>query len=67
SFNLPVCKYDVVCRVLNNEDFKYLIELEKQRKKHSLDYNYTIELLRRMIIEIKEPNSNQNTIPITDP
>ena len=67
SFDLPVCKYNIVCRVLNNEDFKYLIELEKQRKKHSLDYNYTVELLRRMIVEIREPNSSQNAIPITDP
>jgi len=67
SFDSPVSRYKVVCRVLNNEDFKYLADLEKQRKKHSLDFNYTIEFLRRIIVEIREPDSNTNSIPITDP
>jgi|TARA_X000001388_G_scaffold74360_4_gene67265 hypothetical protein len=67
NFDLPISKYKVFCRVLNNEDFQYLTELEKQRKKHGLDFNYTVEFLRRMIVEVREPNFQSTSIPITDP
>lgn len=54
---LPACGYTATCRVLNNEDFKYIEDLEKQRSKHSLDFNYTIEFLRRMVISVHKSSS----------
>lgn len=49
---LPNCGYVAICKPLNDEDYKYISDLEKQRKKHSLDFNNTIEFLRRMIVSI---------------
>jgi hypothetical protein len=49
---LSECGYTATCRALNDEDYRYISDLEKQRNKHSLDFNNTIELLRRMIISI---------------
>lgn len=65
KYELPVSKYSVVCRVLNNDDFKYLVDLEEQRNKHSIDFSYTIEFLRRIIIEITDVKNGAS--PITSP
>lgn len=54
---LEACGYTATCRVLDNEDFKYIDDLEKQRSKHSLDFNYTIEFLRRMVLSVHKTSS----------
>ena len=53
EIELSGCNYTVTCRALNDEDYRYISDLEKQRSKHSLDFNNTIEFLRRMIISIR--------------
>ena len=55
------CGYTAICRPLDNEDFKYIDDLEKQRSKHSLDFNYTIEFLRRMVISVHKINTPTDT------
>ena len=57
TIDLPTCEYTATCKPLNNEDYQYIVDLEKQRIKHSLDFNYTIEFLRRMIISIHKTHS----------
>ena len=57
NIELENCGYTAICRPLNNEDNRYILDLEKQRSKHSLDYNYTIEFLRRMIIAVHRIDS----------
>ena len=65
TYDLPVSKYKVVCKVLNNDDFKYLIDLEKQRNKHSIHFSYTVEFLRKIIVEVIDTKRSNN--PITNP
>jgi len=64
---LPVSKHRITCKVLNNDDQKYILDLEDQRKKHSIDFNYTIEFLRRTILEVLLDNELKNNLPITKP
>ena len=52
NVDLDASGYTAVCRQLNSDDFGYISDLEKQRKKHSLDFNYTIEFLRRMVLSV---------------
>ena len=54
---LSGCGYTATCRPLNNEDFKYIEDLKNQREKHSLDFNYTIEFLRRMVLSVHKTES----------
>ena len=57
SISLASSDYTVTCKPLNSDDMNYIVDLEKQRKKHSLDFNYTIEFLRRMIVSIHKTSS----------
>ena len=59
---LAVCGYTATFRPLNSADYEYLEELEKQRSKHSLDFNHTVEFLRRMIISV---HKTENLMEIT--
>jgi hypothetical protein len=61
SINLDVSGYTAICRPLNSDDFTYLADLEKQRNKHSLEFNYTIEFLRRILIAVRRTETPLET------
>lgn len=61
TVTLDTCGYNVTCKPMNSEDYEYITELEKQREKHSLDFNHTLEFLRRMILSLS-PASSPNDI-----
>jgi hypothetical protein len=50
SFQLPVTELNVSIRILNNEDFAYLVKSKEQKQKLSLPHSDTIEFLRRVLV-----------------
>ena len=53
-FKLPVCNFDVECRLLTGKDENRLTEMAKTKKKHRLESSSVTDQFKMMIVSIDE-------------